>query len=203
MKRKKPEKNELIQQRLQQRCQLHDLLVGMAVILTEWFYEEDLQLKAEYREQRFREFIADMLGSREQWGALQYTLNHVTDGILDRLEHDFPRFSPEQVLIFSYSAVGFTNELSAKLAGLSCSNYVSVMKSRMRTAIQYSRSPYKEEYLVMLPEKSCRIGEEMLYLHNCSNIIYGISEKNQNQSPAHVRAGTEGAGKRMGPHQEG
>ena len=58
------------------------------------------------------------------------------------------------------------NDLSARLAGLSGARAVSVLKSRLRERILRSGSPYTEEYLVLLPLKGCRFGEEMLYLHN-------------------------------------
>ena len=87
-------------------------------------------------------------------------------GILSRLKQDFPTLHGKSILVFSYSAAGFTNQFSAKLAGLGGPEDASRIKTRLRERIGASDSPYKKEYLALLPRKGCRFGEEMLYLHD-------------------------------------
>ena len=152
--------------RAAQRRQIHQELACLAVFVSELKYQEETGMGLETRERRSQELLCRMLGSMEGPGELQRRLNSSMNNILVRLTEDYPKLSWQEVLVFSYTVAGLPNELIRHMAQLSCNNAVSVMKSRLRSMITYSRSQNKEEYLSLLHTKSCRIGEEMLYLHN-------------------------------------
>ena len=133
-------------------------LACMAIFITELYYQQDLKMGDETRRRRMRELIQKELGGPEGPGRLQIKMNREMDGILDRFQADFPQLSWQDVLVLSYSAARLSNDLSYHLAGLTCGNNVSSIRSRLRRIISYSHSPYKEEYLSLLPEKGCRIG---------------------------------------------
>lgn len=152
--------------RCAQRRRLNEEMVNLSVFLARWFQAEELHYTDEYRRARCMETVRQILGGPDGPGLLQQRINEEMDGILDRLQADFPKLQTEELLVYSYSMAGFTNNLSARLAGLRRDNAVSVIRNRLRTRIRLSGSPYMEEYLTLLPNKGCRFGEEMLYLHN-------------------------------------
>ena len=152
--------------RCAQRRRLNEEMVNLSVFLARWFLAEELHYTDEYRRARCMETVRQILGGPEGPGLLQQRINEEMDGILDRLQADFPSLQPEEILVYSYSMAGFTNNLSARLAGLRRDNAVSVIRNRLRTRICRSGSPHMEEYLTLLPHKGCRFGKEMLYLHN-------------------------------------
>ena len=163
-----------------QRVALQREMAGLAYFLTELYRIEDMQYMEKERDRKLDSLIQNLLGGPDGLGWLQAVQNKTMDGILDRLRGDMPDIRREELLIFSYSAAGFNNTLSCHLAGLSCENAVSTMRSRLRNRIILLKTPYKAEYLALLPEKGCRIGEEMLYLHDLNQRKYGNSEKDQN-----------------------
>ena len=138
----------------------------MAQVIKELYYQDDLKMSDETRQRRMGELIHKLLGGPDGPGDLQKKMDRTMDGILQRLQEDFPQLGWQEILMFSYAAAGFSSELSYHLAGLSCSNAASVARSRLKRTIQYSHSPHKQEYLSLLPAKGCRIGEEVLSLHN-------------------------------------
>ena len=159
-------KNPTVHVRLKQRIRIHHELVTLAVFATEWLLTEELQFTDAYRQEKCLEKLRELLGGPDGPGMLQRKLNREMDDILERLQQDISDIRPVEQLLFSYSAAGFTNALSAHLAGLSSATAASVLKSRLRERILLSESACREEYLALLPKKGCRIGEEMLYLHN-------------------------------------
>lgn len=154
------------QLRFYQKKRMNQETVNLAIFAACWFQTEDLQYIDRFRQQKCLEKLRELLGGPERPGLLQKKMNREMDGVLDRLKADFPNLRYLEQLIFSHAAAGLTNDLSARLAGLSCARAVSVLKTRLREKILLSNSPYTEEYLVLLPPKGCRFGEEMLYLHN-------------------------------------
>ena len=112
------------------------------------------------------ETLYKLLGGPTGPGLLQEKMEHHMHGILSRLRSDFPTLSWKSIRVFSYSAAGFTNEFTAKLLGLSSAAHASLLKTRLRERIEASDSPYKKEYLALLPRKGYRIGEEFLYMSN-------------------------------------
>ena len=154
------------QLRFCQKKRMNREIVTLAVFAARWFLTEDMHYTDSFRRQKCLEKLRELLGGPDRPGLLQKKMNREMDGILDRLKADIPELRYLEQLIFSHAAVGLTNDLSARLAGLSCARAVSVLKSRLRERILRSGSPYTEEYLVLLPSKGCRFGEEMLYLHN-------------------------------------
>lgn len=152
--------------RFAQKKRMNQETVTLAIFAARWFEAEDLQYMDSFRRQKCLEKLRELLGGPEKPGLLQEKMNQVMDGVLDRLKADFPKLRHQELLIFTYAAAGLTNDLSARLAGLSSARAVSVLKCRLRERIRLSGSPYTEEYLVLLPLKGCRFGEEMLYLHN-------------------------------------
>ena len=149
-----------------QRRRMNEETVYLSIFLARWFLMEEMCYTDEYRRKKCMETLREMLGGPEGPGLLQQRINEVMDGILDRLQADFPDLHTVELLVFSYSMAGFTNNLSARLAGLRRDNAVSVIRNRLRSRIRRSGSPYMEEYLTLLPHKGCRFGREMLYLHN-------------------------------------
>ena len=161
-----PEDFTLTRKRMEQRVLMHDELVCLALLLTELYWEQDMQYVPAVCDERRYRLIGQILGGPDNIGLLQNKFNLNTGGVLDRLQLDVPDLRQEERLIFSYSAAGFTNYLSGHLAGLSGEGAAGVLKSRLRSRIQTLRTPNKHEYLAFLPKRSCRIGEEMLYLHD-------------------------------------
>ena len=156
----------LAQLRFCQKKRMNQEIVTLAVFAARWLQTEDLHYIDSFRRQKCLDKLRELLGGPNHPGLLQKKMNREMDGVLDRLKADFPSLRHLEQLIFSHAAAGLTNDLSARLAGLSCARAVSVMKSRLRERILLSDSPYAEEYLALLPPKGCRFGEEMLYLHN-------------------------------------
>lgn len=140
--------------------------VSLAVFAARWFQTEDLRYTDTFRQQKCLDKLRELLGGPDGPGLLQDRMNREMDGILDRLMAEFPNLRWKDVLIFSHSAAGFTNDLSARLAGFGSPVSVSVVRSRLRERIGRSSSAHAQEYLALLPRKGCRFGEEMLYLHN-------------------------------------
>ena len=94
--------------------------------------------------------LAKYFGSLEQDGQLQNDLNKAHVNILHQLKQDFPHFSRQQVLVFSYYAVGLPVPLMNLLAGISWDKSVSVLKTQMKKEILCKASPRREEYLLLL-----------------------------------------------------
>lgn len=153
-----------INEREAQRVFMHHETVCLAVFACRWFQAEEMQYTDQYRQERCMDVLHQLLGGPVQSGWLQIKMNRQMNGIFERLCADMPLIRHEEILILSYSACGFTNEMSAHLAGLSSANCVSVIRCRLREKIQKLDSAYTEEYLSLLPRRTCRIGEEMLYL---------------------------------------
>ena len=145
---------------------LHHELAALAVFAYEWMLAEEMNYTDAYRRERCMETLYKLLGGPKGPGLLQEKMEREMHGILSRLKQDFPTLHGKSILVFSYSAAGFTSAFIAKLLGLRCVADASRLKTRLRDRIEASDSPYKKEYLALLPRKGCRIGEEMLYLHD-------------------------------------
>lgn len=152
--------------RYKQKRKINQEVVLLCIFAAEWFQTEDMAYTDEFRRKRCLDTLREILGGPEKPGYLQERMNEKMDGVLDRLCADFEDLRPRDILIFCYAAAGLTSDLSARLAGLSGPGAARVIKSRLRERILLSDSPYAQEYLALLPKKGCRIGEEMLYLHN-------------------------------------
>ncbi len=145
---------------------MHHELVTLAVFANRWMEAEELHFTDAYRRRRCMETVHSLLGSKLGPGLLQEKMERHMHGILSRLRQDFPTLSWKSILVFSYSAAGFANDFVARLLDLRCPADASLLKNRLRDRIEASDSPYKKEYLALLPRKGCRIGEEMLYLQD-------------------------------------
>lgn len=145
---------------------LHHELAALAVFAYEWMLAEEMNYTDAYRRERCMETLYKLLGGPKGPGLLQEKMEREMHGILSRLKQDFPTLHGKSILVFSYSAAGFTNQFSAKLAGLGGPEDASRIKTRLRERIEASDSPYKKEYLALLPRKGYRIGEEFLYMSN-------------------------------------
>ena len=121
-------------------CFILDLLKAMNQHYT---HQDELK-------QKILAILARYFGSLEQDGQLQDDLNKAYDNILHQLKQDFPHFSRQQVLVFSYYAVGLPVPLMNLLAGLSYEKSVSVLKTQMKKEILCKASPRREEYLLLL-----------------------------------------------------
>ena len=145
---------------------MHHELVNLAVFAHEWILAEEMHFTDAYRRERCMEALYRILGGPTGPGLLQEKMDREMHGILSRLKSDFPALSWKSILVFSYSAAGFTNEFTAALLGLSSAAHASLLKTRLRERIEASDSPYKQEYLALLPRKACRTGEELHYLND-------------------------------------
>lgn len=152
--------------RHKQKRRINEEVVLLSIFAAEWFLSEEMHYTDEYRRKKCLEKLQEILGGPEKPGYLQKRMNQRMDGILDRLCADFEDLKPKDILIFCYGAAGLTADLSARLAGLKNARAASVIKSRLRKRFLLSDSPHAKEYLALLPQKGCRFGEEMLYLHN-------------------------------------
>lgn len=94
--------------------------------------------------------LAQYFGNEEKDGQLQQDLNKAHGDILQHLKRDFPYFTRQQILVFSYYAVGLPVPLMNLLAGISSDKSVSVMKTQMKKQIKVKASPRREEYLILL-----------------------------------------------------
>ncbi len=145
---------------------MHHELVSLAVFAARWFQAEEMRYTDLYRQERCMDVLHQLLGGPVQSGWLQIKMNREMNGILDRLRADLPLIRHDEILILSYSACGFTNEMCAHLAGLSSASQASVVRSRLREKIKKLDSEFTDEYLSLLPRKACRYGEEMQFLHD-------------------------------------
>ena len=104
----------------------------------------------EERDQRLNEVVTAYFGSLEEDGYLQEDLNRYYHGVLKDLKRDFPRFTRRKILLFSYTAARIPLSLISQWADISDPGAVSVMKSKMKTAITCHACTRREEYLELL-----------------------------------------------------
>jgi len=145
---------------------MHHELVSLTVFASRWFQAEEMLYTDQYRIKRCMEVLHQLLGGPNQSGLLQIKMNREMNGILDRLYADMPLIRHDEILILSYSACGFTNDMSAHLAGLDSACDASVIRCRLREKILKLESDYTDEYLSLLPRKACRYGREMLFMND-------------------------------------
>ena len=133
-------------------------MAWMGRFVLDWHSNELKQVPDEKvrREMRLYDLRKLVGGPGEGFGQMQERLNSLTDGILERLRQEFPKFRDIDLLVYSYYAAGFPNRLTQFLSGYKRENDVMVIRNRMRNHIIYSKSPNKEEYLEFLPQKGCR-----------------------------------------------
>ena len=147
--------------------QLSEEMFFLSCFLSDWIGQENLHhLDERQRRERSRDLCQRLLGGPDREGLLQLKMDGTMNHILCRLKSELPRITHEQVLVFSYTAAGFPNRLSAFLAGLPSENAVSVIRNRLRRQILLSHAPGKADYLEVLDNKNCSFGKEMLYLHD-------------------------------------
>ena len=165
-KRKNPQDWDRTRAAANCREKLSERMRFLSLFLSELIDQDTYGFKEERKRQRTREFLEMLLGGPRQFGLLQMELNAETCGILERLQKELPNLSDREVLIFSYSAFGFSNRIISVILDIPNENYVGTLRSRLRKRIERLDSPYKEEYLTFIPRNYCPIGQEMLYLHN-------------------------------------
>lgn len=144
------------------RKALHQKTAYLSLFLTELVEHAAPVLE----DRRVKAFLRELLGGPDGWGIHQRDFNAQSGGVLSRLKRDLPELSDKQLLLFSYTAAGFNNKLMCALLELSGEGSVSVMHSRLRARILKLDSPFRDEYLTYIPRKTCRIGQELLYLYN-------------------------------------
>lgn len=168
-KSKDPDLQRVLILRETQRAQMHHQLVSSALFLTEWYWQDDMRYTFQYQDHdyqllRYRRIRNQLLGSTETgFGLLQQNMNQQMDGIFDRMHLHFPHWDMTKQLLFSYYSAGFTNFLVQHLLDMSTANSASVVKNRMRDEIERLNRDDREEYLTLLPQRSCRLGDELEY----------------------------------------
>ena len=148
------------------RQELHHSTVYLCLLLTELIIQKENKYTDAVRNRRTRALVQELLGSTEERGILQRVFNAETANILTRIKKDLPDLTEKHLLLISYTAAGFTNKIIAALLDMKDEHAVSVMRYRLRSRIKTLDSPFREEYLEFIPRRACRIGQEMLYLHN-------------------------------------
>ena len=113
-----------------QKQRINEEVVLLCIFAAEWFLMEEMHFTDEYRREKCLEKLREILGGPNKRGYLQERMNQEMDGVLDRLSLDFKNIKPIEVLIFSHGTAGLTNDLSARLAGLSCARAASGMPMR-------------------------------------------------------------------------
>ena len=137
------------------RDQVSDSFANLGIFLFKCLYSK---MYGHYRNaselgKKYQDIVVEFLGNPEVAGLLQRELDRRMDSVFSRFKADFPFFSPEERLVFCYTAVGFPNWLIWQLAHLSSENAVCIMKTRMRQEINAHYSPWREEYLLLLSYK--------------------------------------------------
>ena len=155
----------IFRMRQAQHEQAHREMVLAATLLTQLLTMNDRQYSPAMREARTRSMTDQLFGGPRCLGRLQLELERRT-GLLSQLKKDLPGLRHVDLLVFSFAAVGMAEDLMAALCEVSGPDYIAVVLCRLRMAIGNLDTPRKYEYLALLGPKSCRFGEEMLYLRD-------------------------------------
>ena len=163
-----PVPKNLDQPRMVRHCRerINGRIVYLSVFLTELQIQEENRYTDSISSRRTKECLHELLGGPEEWGILQREMDAESGGILTRLKREMPELSAKELLLFSYVHAGFTNKVMCRLLELRDQQAVSLMHCRLRDKIERLETPSRAEYLDFLPQRACRIGQEMLYLHN-------------------------------------
>lgn len=149
-----------LKKRLDQRAQIEQELACLAPFLSEWFWQNDEMKEAkpyqdrEFLRHRWEKGRYRLLGGPEfGYGELQKKMDQEMDGILQRLRADMPYLTDREFYAYTYFVAGFDNALVAHLAGISSAKAASALKSWLKGEFLKLNSPYKFEYLALLPPK--------------------------------------------------
>lgn len=89
-------------------------------------------------------------GGGDGMGSLVRDINHHFNNVLVHLEDDIPNIGPDNFRLFCYLAVGFNNDLIARLLGLREKSILYSRKNRLKCRIRRTRSFYKDYYLILI-----------------------------------------------------
>jgi tetratricopeptide (TPR) repeat protein len=91
----------------------------------------------------------DALSSDEVRAMVIRAVNASNDGIVDRLDRDFPRLKPDDRLVFALRACRVPSQIISLFLNVQVSGYYS-RRTRLIKRIEGSTSPHKEIYLRLL-----------------------------------------------------
>jgi hypothetical protein len=89
-------------------------------------------------------------GGGDGMGTLVRDINRHFNNVLVHLEDDIPGISPDNFRLFCYLAVGFNNDLIARLLGLRAKGLLYSRKNQLKNRIRRASSPYKDYYLILI-----------------------------------------------------
>lgn len=89
-------------------------------------------------------------GGGDGMGCLVRDINLHFNNVLVHLEDDLPNIGADNFRLFCYLAVGFDNDLIARLLGLRQKGILYSRKTRLKNRIRRTCSPYKDYYLILI-----------------------------------------------------
>ena len=126
--------------------------------MEEWYWQnhamkENEQYKdPEFLMKRWTKIRHQILGGPGYGhGYLQELINERMDNLLVRLKNDIPYIPEKEYYAYTYFIAGFDNRMVAYLVGLPSDKMASSVKSRLKDEFLRLNSPFKFEYLEILP----------------------------------------------------
>lgn len=148
----------LLKLRQKQRNQLRKEIGLLSVFMEEWYWQNtDVKENVLYKDPgfiqaRWTKIRHQLLGGPGYGdGMLQESINEIMDNILVRLKQDIPYIQETDYFAYTYFIAGFDNRLVAHLLELPSEKMASTIKSRLKDQFLLVHSPYKFEYLEILP----------------------------------------------------
>lgn len=160
----RPRRNaSILKLRRKQRILVREQIFMFAFFLEEWFWQtEEMKDNKQYKDpdflmRRWQKMRYQVLGGPGYGhGLLQEIINLRMNDILTRLREDDPQLSEKDYYAYSYFVAGFNNRTVAHLVGLDSEKTASSLKSQLKDSFLRLNSPYKFEYLEVLPLMTAR-----------------------------------------------
>jgi hypothetical protein len=190
----------LLKLRRQQRILIREEIFLLAIFLEEWYWQNrDMQENEQYKDpefilKRWEKIRHQILGGPGFGdGYLQDAINGKMDNLLARLRKEIPYIPETEYFAYTYFVAGFDNRQVAHLVRLESDKIASAIRSRLKNEFLLMHSPYKFEYLEVLPHLPRRQlpiwQRNAIFARLCSKVLYGKSKKNQNQGTPGNEAG--------------
>lgn len=148
----------LLHLRNKQRILIREEIFLLACFMEEWFWQnQEMKENEQYKDpgfllKRWKKIRHQILGGPGHGhGYLQDLINKRMDNLLDRLRSDIPYIPETEYYAYTYFIAGFDNRMVAYLTGLPSDKMASSIKSRLKDEFLRLHSPYKFEYLEILP----------------------------------------------------
>lgn len=148
----------LLKLRNKQRVLIREEIFLLSCFMEEWYWQnhamkENEQYKdPEFLLKRWTKIRHQILGGPGYGhGYLQELINERMDNLLVRLKNDIPYIPEKEYYAYTYFIAGFDNRMVAYLLGLPSDKMASSVKSRLKDEFLRLNSPFKFEYLEILP----------------------------------------------------